>query len=105
MRELTIFAKKRTTKDGKKTFFSYLTKMMKKSGEEIICSVKFREECGAPDGKECPCIIEVPDGKCNFSTGKYVDEASGVEIPTYTLWVSDWKNGRPFVDTSMDDFA
>lgn len=105
MRELTIFAKKRTTEDGKKTFFSYLTRLKKKSGEEIVCSVKFREECGSPDGKKCPCIIEVPDGCCNFNTGSFKDEASGMEMPSYTLWVSDWKEGRPFVDTSMDEFV
>lgn len=104
MRELTIFAKKRTTDDGKK-FFSYLTKLTKKSGEEIVASVKFREDCGAPDGKKCPCIIEVPDGCCNFNTGKYQDEASGMEMPSYTIWVSEWKEGCPFVDTSMDEFV
>ena len=44
--ELTIFAKKRTSKDGKKTFFTYFTTM---PGRDKANKVKFREECGAPD--------------------------------------------------------
>lgn len=48
--ELTIFAKKRTSKDGKKTFLTYFTTM---PGRDKANKVKFREECGAPD---CPAI-------------------------------------------------
>lgn len=105
MRELIIFAKKRTALDGKKKFYSYLTRLKKKTGEELVASVKFREDCGMPDGGKCPCIIEVPDGCCNFNTGTYKDEASGMELPSYTLWVSKWKEGKPYVDTSMDEFV
>lgn len=103
MRELTIFAKKRTTADGKK-FYSYLTRLTRKNGETIVASVKFREDCGTPDGKECPMVIEVPDGCCNFNQSIYNDEASGMKLPSYTLWVSDWRALKPYIDTSMDEF-
>lgn len=103
MREITIFAKKRTTIDGKK-FYTYLTRLNKKDGSEVVASVKFREECGSPEPKTCPCFINIPDGGCNYSVRPYIDEASGMELMSSTLWVNEWEPGRSYIDTSMEDF-
>ena len=103
MRELTIYAKKRTTKDGK-TFYSYLTRLKKKTGEEITASVRFREKAGMPDPTVCPCNIAVENSHVNYTSVPYTDEASGVPSVSHTLWVSEWKPGSDYVDTSMDEF-
>ena len=102
--QLTIFAKKRTTKEGK-SFNTYFTKMKKKDGEEVTTEVKFREECGAP--QECPCNIVVEKEDANFSEKavKYTDK-DGVEQDAVRkqLWVSKWTQGEEYVDHSLDDF-
>lgn len=108
MAELTIFSKKGTTKDGKKTFYRYITKLEKKSGEVITAEVKFREECGSPDGAKCPMNIEVKKDDLNYSEKdiEYTDESAG-EVKQATrreLWVRAWKAGSAYKDTSMDDF-
>ena len=69
--ELTIFVKKRTSKDGKKTFFTYFTTM---PGRDKANKVKFREECGAPD---CPANIVLRKGDCNMARETYTDEVTG----------------------------
>ena len=102
--ELTIFAKKRQTADGKKTFYNYLTTLKKKDGSELKCSVKFRESCGNPEPKDCPVNIIVDKKDANLS---YKDLAleTGEIYTVYTLWVSAWKKGAAYVDHSLDDFA
>lgn len=105
--KLVIFAKNRTTKDGKKNFYSYFTKLTRKDGEEITTSVKFREECGAPDGKKCPMNIIVNKSDCNFVEKgiTYTDDdgltKDGIDR---TLWISNWSVGEPYVDESLDGF-
>lgn len=104
--ELTIFAKGRKTKEGK-DFTSYFTKLTKKSGEEITTSVRFREECGAPSKKDCPMNIVVDKSKANFTEkGVTYTDSEGVEKEAIdrTLWISEWKEGKPYVDTSLDEF-
>lgn len=104
--ELTIFAKKRKTKDGK-DFTSYFTKLTKKSGEEITTSVKFREDCGAPKREQCPMNIIVDKGNANFvEKGVTYTDAEGVEKDAIdrTLWIAFWEEGTPYVDKSLDDF-
>lgn len=106
--QIAIFSKKRSTKDGKKTFYTYFTKLTKKDGEEITTSVKFREECGEPDGKSCPMNIVVDKGACNFvEKGITYKDAEGNEKDGIdrTLWVSSWKEGEPYEDKSMDSFV
>lgn len=99
---ITVFAKKRTTADGRK-FYSYLSTLTKKSGEQVVASVRFKEECGAPKAEECPINIVVNKQDCNFSKRKYA-KPDGTEVDTYTLWINNWANGEPYVDHSMDDF-
>lgn len=100
---LTIFAKKRTSSEGK-TFFTYLTTLRKKNGEELRCSVKFRQDCGNPKGEDCPMNIIVPKSGANLSVEKYTDEDTGELLETARLWVSEWKKGEAYVDHSLDDF-
>lgn len=104
--QITVFAKKRTTKEGK-LFYNYLGKLKKKDGEEITAQIKFREECGNPKADQCPMNIIVEKENCNFSTKKVeVNDEEG-STKTYIrneLWVSDWSKGEEYVDHSMDDF-
>lgn len=101
--EITIFAKKRTTSDGK-PFYGYLSTLTRKDGSKQTVSVKFRDECGNPKPEKCPMNIEFPKAAANLATREFVREDTGEAGKSYTLWVSDWKQGTPYVDTSLDDF-
>lgn len=103
--KLLVFAKKRTTKEGKK-FNIYISKLTKKDGTEVTTAVKFREECGAPKPEDCPCYIEVKKNDCNMSTTEVTNHDTGEIYINNTLWVSKWtKLAEQFVDTSMDEFV
>lgn len=101
-KEITIFAKKRQSKDGKKTFTSYLTTLTKKDGTTETMGVKFREEAGEP--KECPCNIIVNKDDANISKRTYIREDTGEAAEAKTLWVTAWKKGSAYVDHSLDDY-
>lgn len=101
---ITVFSKKRQTRDGKKTFYNYIGTLKKKDGTEDTVAVKFREECGAPDPKTCPCNIIVDKGDANLSARDFVREDTGEVINVKTLWVNAWSNGAPYVDHSLDDY-
>ena len=105
--EITIFAKKMQTKDGK-TYFRYLTTL---PGDEERIRVKFRDEAGAP--KDCPCNILIKKGSCNLATDRYTVEVVNKETGEVTeenrearvLWVSAWeKSSNAYEDTSMDEY-
>lgn len=103
-----IYAKKRTTKpdeNGKtKDFYTYLTKCVRKStGEGFTAEVKFREDCGAPKGADCPLVIDIPPGKANLTEREYENSTTGEIGVTRVIWVSEWSNLGAYVDTSMDD--
>lgn len=102
--QITIFGKKKTSNDGKQ-FMSYFSTLTKKDGSTLQCSVKFRDECGAP--KNVPINIVVEHKDCNFAEKnvKYTDK-DGIEKEALdrTLWVQAWTEGEPYVDTSMDEF-
>lgn len=101
--ELTIYGKTRTTADGK-AFTSYISTLTKNTGEELTVSVKFRESAGLPPKKEdCPCNIIVEKSDCNLARRNYTDK-NGNPATSYTLWVTKFENGAPFVDHSLDDF-
>lgn len=103
--KLLVFAKKRTTKEGKK-FNTYISRLTKKDNTEVTCAVKFREECGAPKPEDCPCYIEVAKTACNMSTKEVVDKDTGAIYVNNTLWVSAWKMlPDKYEDTSMDEFV
>ena len=101
--KLAVFAKKRTTKEGK-VFFSYLSTLKKKSGEEEIAQIKFRDVCGNPDPDRCPMNIEIPRGSANLSTRTFTREDTGEIVDQKVLWVSKWSEGEPYVDTSLDEY-
>lgn len=100
--EITIYAKKRQTADGK-SFYSFLSRLTKKDGEVITVTVKFRESCGIPDGKSCPMNIRFDRKDANY-TVKAVELADGSPAESRILWISDWEEGSPYVDNSMDEF-
>ena len=100
---LTIFAKKRTSSEGK-TFYTYLTTLRKKDGEELRCTVKFRQDCGNPKGEDCPMNIIVPKSGANLSVERYTDDETGELLEAARLWVSEWKKGEAYVDHSLDEF-
>lgn len=97
--------------EGKK-FPGYTGRLTKKTGEELTVTVKFRQECGGPELKACPCVIEFPKSAANLviktlkdSDGQPLyNEASGEVKTSKTLWIADWKMVGPHVDHSLDDF-
>lgn len=102
--EITIYAKKRTTADGK-TFYSYLSTLTRKDGTKQTVSVKFRDEAGNPKPENCPMNVKFDKSNANLATEKFTREDTGELATSYTLWVSAWEPGTPFVDHSLDDFV
>ena len=101
--EITIFAKNRTAKNGQ-NFVGYLARLPRKDGTTQTSAVKFRKECGAPDGDACPMNIIVERKDVNLSRRDFVNRETGEVSTGYTLWVSNWKDGSPYVDHSLDEF-
>lgn len=101
--EITIYAKKRTTAEGK-SFYSYLSTLTRRDGTKQTVSVKFRDECGNPKPENCPMNVKFDKGSANMATREFVREDTGEVGTSYTLWVSVWEPGTPFVDHSLDDF-
>ena len=99
--EITVFAKKKKTKTGK-DFFTYLTTLTRKDGEEEMIEVKFREECGAPKSFPVNLVIEKKDA--NISKKNITREDNGEMFEKKTLWVSAWEEGEPYEDTSLDEY-
>lgn len=99
---ITIFAKKRQTRDGK-YFYSFLARIMKKDGTEETVSVKFRDECGQPKPDDCPCCINVSRDAANLSLQTLTDD-EGNSYQSKTLWVSSWTAAGPYIDHSLDDY-
>lgn len=100
--ELTIFAKKRTTTEGKR-FYTYLTQLTRKEdGERVSVQVKFPEGL-APKADDCPLNITVDKEKANLSTKKIGTDKG--EITSRTLWIKDYTiSENQFEDTSLDDY-
>ena len=47
--------------------------------------------------------IIIPKQKGNLSSKTYTREDTGEPGTTYTLWVNEWEEGRPYEDHSLDD--
>jgi len=110
--ELTIFAKKRTTKEGK-VFFNFLTRLTnKRTGEVETMAVRFRDPCPVPNAATCPMNIVVDKADCNVAvrnvtrktTDKDTGEVTEKEGINKTLWVNAWEHGAAYVDHSTDDY-
>lgn len=100
----TLYGKKYTTTDGKKTFFRYFANLTKKDGSEFPVTVKFREECGNP--KNLPCTITIDKKDANLTKDKYIavdDNGIEIEKTKEVLWVSAFKETE-YTDHSLDDF-
>lgn len=100
---LTIFAKKRTTTEGKK-FYSFLTKLHNKNdGSELVTTVKFPEDMPIK-ADACPINIDVEKGDCNLAFKKFEKE-DGTTVDVPTLWIKNYSISKDvYVDTSMDDY-
>lgn len=100
--ELTVFAKKRTTKEGK-LFYTYLTQLTRiEDGEPVTVQAKFLEGL-APKADDCPLNIIVDKEKANLATKKI--ETEDGEITSRTLWIKEYRISEiPFEDTSLDDY-
>lgn len=101
--EITIYAKKRNSADGK-TFYSYLSTLNRKDGTKQTVSVKFRDAAGNPKPELCPMNIKFDRCCANMATKEFIREDNGEVATSYTLWVSAWELGSPFEDHSLDDF-
>lgn len=104
---VTVFAKKRKTKDGR-PFTGYIGVLTNKNGEEVNVGISFREECGSPKAEVCPCYIDVPKTSANLNR-KTVEipneDGEIVEVERRTLWVSEWTMApEKYVDHSLDEF-
>lgn len=102
--EIAIYAKKRSTKDNK-TFYSYLSTLTRKDGTKQTVAVKFRDEAGNPKPENCPMNVKFDRKDANMATSDFVRKDTGEVATSYTLWVSRWEVGSPFVDRSLDDFV
>ena len=102
--EITIFAKKRQTADGRKTFYTYLTTLTKKDGSPVTCAVKFSGDAESPDPLSCPMNIVVDTANCNMAREDYQDK-NGDTRTAFRLWVKAYAAGSPYVDHSMDEFV
>ena len=101
--ELTIFAKDGQSNDGRK-YTRYITRLVRKStGEIVTVSVKFRESCGAPNRDKCPMNIIVDKKNSNLQSRDYINK-NGEPSIGYTMWISEWAEGSPYEDHSLDDF-
>lgn len=101
--EITIFAKKRFTKDNK-PFAIYLTSLKRKDGTELKASVGFTNQAMQFNSEECPINIVVDKKDANLATSTYEDVETGELKTKYKLWVSKWERGSKYVDHSLDDF-
>ncbi len=103
MSELTIFAKKRTTHEGK-PFHTYLTRLTRNDGTQVTAQVKFRQSCNQPKPEQCPLNIIVERRDINLATKVIQDEYTGEIIESKTLWISAYERGTEYVDTSLDEY-
>lgn len=100
--EISIFAKKRQTKEGK-TFYTYLTTLTNRDGVSVSAQVKFRESCAQPKPESCPRNIVFDKRDGNLSVREFTNE-KGETVVSRTLWISAWDEGSPYEDHSLDDY-
>lgn len=102
MMTLTIFAKKRKTKDGKE-FPIFITRMTKKDGSELVANIQF-VDCDKPKPNACPLNIDVEKTDANL-TCRTVTTDDGNVYENNTLWVKAYSESKEaYVDHSLDEF-
>lgn len=98
---ITVFAKRRTTKEGKK-FFAYLTTLTRKDGSTVNASVRFQSP---PSPEDCPLNIDIDRVNANLATKCATSAKTGESTKYYTLWVKNWQpSAEVWRDKSLDDF-
>lgn len=104
--EITIFAKKRTNKEGK-TFYTFLSTLNRKDGTTDTVRVAFRDtgDNHPPKPDSCPRNIIIDKATCNMAARRYTDSATGEIKESRTLWITEWQPGSEYVDRSMDDYV
>lgn len=102
--EITIYSKKRHRADGK-DFYIYFSTLFRPDGSNQPVTVKFRECCGNPKPEKCPMNITFEKKDANLHSHEFVREDTGETGIQYTLWISDWTEGSPFIDHSLDEFV
>lgn len=110
--KINVFGKQLMSRDGR-SFTTYFTRLTKVStGEKVSFNVKFRQDCGAPDYKQLPCVIDIPKEKSNMVESFIYDEAgipvvddNGEPKLSRTLWVTEWAMVGPYIDHSLDDYG
>lgn len=100
--EITIFAKRRKSKDNN-IFYQYLSTLTKKDGTTETVRVAFRD-CQPPKPDSCPRNITFAKTDANMATNTYTD-TEGNKKQRKTLWLTTWENGTEYVDHSMDDYV
>ena len=98
---VTLFAKKKKTKEGK-AFTAYIGTLTRKDGTTQTVAVKFHEDLQPP--KVCPCNIIVDKRDGNMARSTYTREDTGELAESFTLWISKYTPGPEYVDHSLDDF-
>lgn len=100
--KLTVFSKSMKTKEDGRKFRIYLTRLVKKTGDEVPVRVQWSE--GVPVPSTYPIIIEVKKEHAQLSVKKYTDK-DGNPAESYTLWVREYTpTGETYVDHSLDDY-
>ena len=101
---LSIFAQNKTTKDGK-PFHTFITRLRKKDGSEVVTAVKFNKTCDRlPKPELCPMNIIVAKEDAQLASKDFVNEETGEVFTSLTLWVKHWADGTEYVDHSLDEF-
>lgn len=100
--EITIYGKRKKTATGQ-MFIVYLSRVPKKDGSELPVTVKFETNVQVP--QQLPCNIVIEKSDAHLSSRKYRREDTGEEQLSWTLWISRYGAGSPYVDHSMDDVA
>ena len=101
--QITVFAKRGQNKEGK-TFYRYLATLVNKEGVERPVQVKFRDSAGAPRPESCPMNIVFDRSNANLAKKEYTVADTGEIRLSYSLWITKWEEGEPYIDNSLDEY-
>lgn len=108
--KITLFSKKKHTKEGKE-FNVFVGTLNRKDGTNQYMTVKYSGDDKRLDfdGRKCPYIIEFNKEDANITkkTRTLTDKETGEtkSITNYTLWLKNYKeSSEKFIDHSLDEF-
>lgn len=103
--EIALFAKKRTTSEGKSFVGYWATLVSPKTGEITPVTVKFKDDkCKPVPLEDCPCMITLQKGDCSLTKPYEFESKDGTVGIGRDLWVYDWVRSGDYVDHSMDEY-